>query len=316
MPKVISSKMRGMLRQATTFSALLAVAFCASADERTLQSRVNQKISAFSGTVTLYAKNLRTGSSFGVGGDEPVRTASTIKLAIMVECFAEAADGKLKLSEPIRLRASEKVSGSGILQELSDEIALPLRDVVDLMIVLSDNRATNLILDRIGGNPVNERMAALQMTQTRLMRKILGDGSKLKAEMSGVTEEGAKPENKKWGIGRSSPREMVSLLEKLYRGELVNKTASDEMIEILKRQRDRNGIGRDMKDVTIASKSGALEHLRSDVGIIYSKNGPVAMAITIDNIRDVNWTSDNPGLLLLSDLSGILVEELAGAHDC
>ena len=244
-------------------------------------------------------------------GEQPVRTASTIKLAIMAECFAEAAEGKLKLSEPVRLRASEKVSGSGILQELSDDISLPLRDVVDLMIVLSDNTGTNLILDRIGGNAVNERMAALGMTQTRVMRKILGDGSKLKTEVSGVTDEGAKPENKKWGIGRSSPREMVNLLEKLYRGELVSKTASEEMIEILKRQRDRNGIGRDMKDVTIASKSGALEHLRSDVGIIYSKNGPVAMAITIDNLRDVNWTSDNPALLLLSDVSEILVQELA-----
>jgi beta-lactamase class A len=299
-----------MLRRITTLFAVVALAVCASADQPSLESRIDQKISAFPGTVTLYAKNLRTGSTFGVAGEQPVRTASTIKLAIMVECFAEAAEGKLNLSEPIRLRAGEKVSGSGILQELSDDISLPLRDVVDLMIVLSDNTATNLILDRIGGNTVNQRMAALGMTQTRVMRKILGDGSKLKSEPSGVTEEGSKLENKKWGIGRSSPREMVSVLEKLYRGELVNKAASDEMIAILKRQRDRNGIGRDMKDVTIASKSGALEHLRSDVGIIYSKGGPVAMAITIDNIRDVNWTSDNPALLLLSQLSEILVDEL------
>jgi beta-lactamase class A len=304
-----------MLRQATTLFSLFALAVCGSADEPSLRSRVNGKISGFPGTVTLYAKNLRTGSSFGVAGELPVRTASTIKLAIMVECFAEAAGGKLKLSEPIRLRASEKVSGSGILQELSDDISLPLRDIVDLMIVLSDNTATNLILDRIGGNAVNERMATLGLTQTRVMRKILGDGSKLKSEVSGVTQDGLKPENKKWGIGRSSPREMVSLLERLYRGELAGKAASDEMLDILKRQRDRNGIGRDMKDITIASKSGALEHLRSDVGIIYSKNGPIAMAITIDNIRDVNWTSDNPALLLLSQLSEILVEELGSGPE-
>jgi beta-lactamase class A len=278
-----------------------------------VRARVNQKISGFPGTVTLYAKNLATGMSFSRAGEDPVRTASTIKLAIMAECFAEAAEGKLKLSEPITLRSSEKVSGSGILQELSDGISLPLRDVVDLMIVLSDNTATNLILERIGGNAVNQRMASLGLTQTRVMRKILGDGSKLKTEVTGVTDEGAKPENKKWGIGRSSPREMVALLEKMYRGELVNKAASQEMIDILKRQRDRTGIGRDMDGVTIASKSGALEHLRSDVGIIYSKNGPIAMAITVDNIRDVNWTSDNPALLLLSGLSEILVDEL-GTH--
>src|SRR3954451_3836379 len=306
--------MRGMLRHATILVSSLAFAFCVRADQPSIQARVKEKIAGFPGTVTLYARNLRSGSSFSIEGEQPVRTASTSKLAIMVECFAEAGEGKLNLSEPIKLRGSEKVSGSGILQEFSDNISLPLRDVIDLMIVLSDNTATNLILDRIGGNAVNERMAVLGFGETRVMRKILGDGSKLKSEVSGVTEEGGKPENKKWGIGRSSPREMVLLLEKLFRGELVNKAASEEMLEILKRQRDRNGIGRDMKDVTIASKSGALEHLRSDVGIIYSKNGPVAMAITIDNIRDVNWSSDNPGLLLLSDLSQVLVEELAGAQ--
>ena len=67
-----------------------------------------------------------------------------------------------------------------------------------------------------------------------------------------------------------------------------------------------------MKDVTIASKSGALEHLRSDVGIIYSKQGPIAMAITVENTRDVNWTSDNPALLLSANLSETLVEGLGG----
>jgi beta-lactamase class A len=299
-----------MLRHTITLFALLALPYCVRADEQSLQARVHEAISNFRGTVTLHAKNLRTGATFSLNGERPVRTASTIKLAIMAECFAEDAEGKLKLSEPITLRPSEKVSGSGILQELSDGISLPLRDVVDLMIVLSDNTATNLILERIGGNAVNQRMSSLGLTQTRVMRKILGDGSKLKSAVSGVTDEGAKPENKQWGIGRSSPREMVALLEKIYRGELVNKAASDEMLEILKRQRDRNGIGRDMKDVTIASKSGALEHLRSDVGIIYSKGGPVAMAITVDNIPDVNWTSDNPALLLLSRLSEVLVDGL------
>ena len=148
------------------------------------------------------------------------------------------------------------------------------------------------------------------MTQTRVMRKILGDRNQLKAAPSGVTAEGSKPENKHWGIGRSSPKEMVWLLEKLYRGELVSKSASGEMIEILKRQRDREGMGRDMKDVDIASKSGALDHLRSDIGIIYSKNGPIALAITIDDLPEVNWTADNPGLLLISRLSETLVSGL------
>jgi beta-lactamase class A len=278
-----------------------------------LDSAVKARIAGFPGTVTIAAKNLVTGAAYELGAEQPVRTASTIKLPIMIECFYEAAAGSLKWTEPIKLTADEKVSGTGILQDLSPGDELPVRDVVDLMIVLSDNTATNLILNRIGGNAVNARIAQLGLQQTRVMRKILGDGNKLKPYPSGITEEGAKPENKKWGLGRSSPREMLLLLEKLYRGELVDKQASDEMLAIMKRQRDHNCIGRDMKDIPIASKSGSLDHLRSDVGIVYSKKGPIAMAITAEDIPEVDYGPDNAGDLLISALSEILVNGLANS---
>ncbi len=280
-----------------------------------LEDSVKAKISGFKGKVTLFAKNLQTGKTYDLAGEQPVRTASTIKLAIMTECFAEAAEGKLDLKQPLKVTADEKVSGSGIVQDLSDGDELPIRDMIDLMIVLSDNTATNLILNRIGGNAVNARMAQLGLQQTRVMRKILGDRNDLKPFPTGITAEGAKPENKKWGIGRSSPSEMVFLLEKIYRGELVNKSASDEMLTILKRQRDHDGIGRDMKDLTIANKTGALDALRSDVGIIYSAHGPIAMAITVDNMPEIDWTPDNPGELLISQLSEILVDGLKSNVD-
>lgn len=288
---------------------LLALALFAQIDQR-----IQTKIQNFPGKVTLYAKNLETGRAVGILPEEPVRTASTIKLAIMVECFAEAAEGKLKWTEPLKITDDEKVSGTGVVQDLSNGDELPIRDLMDLMIVVSDNTATNLILNRIGGNAVNARMVRLGIPQTRVMRKILGDGTNLKPHPSGVTEEGAKPENKKWGIGRSSPRDMVTILEKLYRGELISKAASDDMLAVLKRQRDHLCIGRNMKGVSIASKSGALDHLRSDVGIVYSKGGPMAMAITVENIPEIDYGPDNPGDLLIASLSEILVQELASAH--
>jgi beta-lactamase class A len=295
-------------------TCLLALLLCCRArsaqETSVLDHQVKAKLQGFNGKVTLYAKNLQTGASYAIAPDDPVRTASTIKLAIMVECFFEAAEGKLAWTEPLKVTADEKVSGTGVVQDLSDGDELPVRDMVDLMIVLSDNTATNLILNRIGGNAVNARMAQLGLGQTRVMRKILGDGTNLKPHPSGITDEGAKPENKKWGIGRSSPREMVAILEKLYRGELVSKSASDEMLAVLKRQRDHDGIARDIKDVTIASKSGALDHLRSDVGIVYSKRGPIAMAITVEDIPDIDYTPDNPGDLLISSLSEILINGL------
>ena len=294
---------------------IVAVVCCAclfgqDTSSNKLDGEVQSKLAGFQGKVSLSAKNLETGVSYSLRGEQPVRTASTIKLAIMVECLAEAAAGKLNLSEPLKITADEKVSGSGISQDLSDGDQLPIRDMIDLMIVLSDNTATNLILNRIGGNAVNARMAQLGLEQTRVMRKILGDRNDLKPYPTGITDEGARPENKKWGIGRSSPNEMVTLLERIFRGELVSKSASQEMLAILKRQRDHDGLGRDIKDITIANKTGALDHLRSDVGIIYSPNGPIAMAITVDDMPEINWTPENPGELLISQLSEILVEGL------
>jgi beta-lactamase class A len=286
-----------------------------TATDHRIQAAVQAAIQGFPGSVSLYAKNLDTGVSYGLRADAPVPTASTIKLAIMVELFAEANEGKLDWNQKLVLTDQDKVSGSGILTEFSGGDSFPIRDLMHLMIVVSDNTATNLILDRIGGNAVNRRMAQLGLKQTAVMRKImqakLFPNPNASSKPEGVTDEGKKPGNDRWGTGRSCPRDMVLILEKLYRGELVSKAASDEMISVLKRQRDHDGVGRDMNNTVIASKAGALDHLRSDVAIVYSPHGPIAMAITVNNIPEVNYGVDNPGNLLISKLSEILVTELA-----
>jgi beta-lactamase class A len=273
----------------------------------TIDHRIQTAIQGFPGKVSLLAKNLDTGKSYELHADDPVPTASTIKLPIMVELFAEAEEGKLDWNQKLQLTDRDQVSGSGVLTEFSGGDLLPIRDLMHLMIVVSDNTATNLILDRIGGNAVNRRMAQLGLTQTAVMRKIMQMNPK------SFTEEGKKPGSDRWGTGRSCPRDMVVLLEKLYRGQLVSKAASEEMINVLKRQRDLQGVGRDMKDTVVASKSGALDHLRSEVAIVYSRYGPVAIAITVNDIPVVDYGVDNPGNLLISALSQILVQELAPA---
>ena len=289
---------------------LLTLAFMVSfapslmgAPANDLEQKIQAAIQGFPGSVSISAKNLDSGASYSLRGDEPVTTASTIKLPIMVELFAEAEKGNLDWNQKITLSEQDKVAGSGVLSEFSAGDALPIRDLMHLMIVVSDNTATNMILDRIGGDAVNTRMAQLGLKQTAVMHKIMG--------AKFPTEEGKKPGNEGWGIGRSSPQEMVTILEKLYRGELVSKAASEEMIAVLKRQRDHDGAGRDMNDTVVASKAGALDHLRSDVAIVYAKRGSVAMAITVKEIPVVDYGVDNPGNLLISRLSQILVAGLA-----
>ena len=268
-----------------------------------LDQKIQSTIKDFPGSVSLYAKNLDTGATYSLHGEQPVTTASTIKLTIMVELFAEAEKGTLDWNQKLTLTEKDKVAGSGVLSEFSAGDALPIRDLMHLMIVVSDNTATNLILDRIGGDAVNARMAQLGLKQTAVMRKIMAK--------SPSTQEGKKPGNEHWGIGRSSPEDMVTILEKLYRGELVSKAASAEMIDVLKRQRDHDGAGRDMNGAVIASKAGALDHLRSDVAILYTPHGAVAMAITVNDIPVVDYGADNPGNLLIARISEILVRSLA-----
>src|SRR4051794_13973114 len=197
-----------------------------------LQDALRARIGDFPGTVSLYAKNLDSGATVGILETAPVRTASTIKLPILLAVFDAVARGRAKWTEPLTVTAAEKVSGSGILaSEISDGVQLPLHDVVDLMIVLSDNTATNMVLERFTADAVNAYLDKLGIKTTRSMRKIRGDGNQLK-DASGYSAAGKLPENQKYGLGVSTPRDMVAILEKLERGEIVSPEASKEILAI------------------------------------------------------------------------------------
>jgi beta-lactamase class A len=290
--------------------SILSLIFAATAAAQPLADTLRARIGDFPGAVSLYARNLDTGASIGIRESEPVRTASTIKLPIMLAVFDAVARGQAKWTEPLTVTAAEKVSGTGILSsEISEGVKLPLSDVLHLMIVLSDNTATNMILERFGADAVNAYLDRIGIKTTRALRKILRSGSQPAA--SGWSAAGKLPENQKYGLGVSTPRDMVAILEKLERGEAVSQDASKEMITILKRCRDDAGIRRRMAGTPVANKTGSLDALRADVGIVYAKGGRIAMAITVDGMPKSDYTPDNPGCLLIADLAKILVEGLA-----
>lgn len=290
--------------------SLLCLPCLAQTPGSALRQALEKRIGDFPGAVSLYAKNLDSGASIGIREIEPVRTASTIKLPIMLSVFDAVARGQAKWDEPLTLSARVKVSGSGVLgTEFSDGVQLPVRDVMHLMIVLSDNTATNLILDRFTTDAVNAYLDKIGIHTTRSLRKILGDGA-----ASGLSAAGKLPENRKYGIGVSTPRDMVTILEKLERGELVSPEASREMLAVLKRCQDSTGMRRSLKGMTIANKTGALDALRSELGIAYSKGGRIALSITVDGIPQPDWTPDNPGSLMIADLAKILVDGLGTAN--
>jgi beta-lactamase class A len=171
--------------------------------------------------------------------------------------------------------------------------------------VVSDNTATNMVLDYLTTDAVNSRMNTLGFKDTRIMRRIGGGGE---------SKEGKEPDNKRFGLGATTPHEMVRILEKLDAGDIVSKTAAKEMIDLMKREQARYAIGRTIWDVPMASKYGALDSLRSCVAIVYSKRGRIAMAITVDDMPEVIWSVDNPGYLLMSRLSLILIDGLKSSQ--
>jgi beta-lactamase class A len=273
------------------------------------QDRVKELASHFDGKVSIFAKNLKTGATYDLGGGNRVNTASTIKLPILIGVFSAVEAGKVHWTDTSELTKENKVGGSGVLAEMTDGTKIPLRDLVRYMMLLSVNSGTNMVLDHVPGNEVNAVLEELGLKNTRSLRKILKGSAP-----EGVSDAGRDPANKGFGIGVATPREMVSLLEGLYKGEIVSREASAEILVIMKKQQWREGLARRF-DVDVADKPGALDHLRSDVGIVFAKAGPVAIAITCADMPKVDWSPDNAGLLFIADAAKILVEELTKQHN-
>ncbi|MDQ3798598.1 MAG: class A beta-lactamase-related serine hydrolase [Acidobacteriota bacterium] len=270
---------------------------------QTLDERINAAIRDFKGKVWIYAKNLDSGKTYSLRGDERVRTASTIKLPIMVETYFQVSEGKLGWTDEIVLTKEKKVGGSGVLGEFSDNTKIDLRTAVNLMIVVSDNTATNLVLEKVTADAVNARMEALGFTDTKSIRRVFGTEKDSRVATDPVI--------KTFGLGMSSPQNMVGILEMLEFGKIVSAEASKSMLDVLRRQQYKDGIGRNALDtVPVASKSGTLDRLRADVGIVYTRRGRIAMAITVDDMQVVHYATDNPGSLLIWQLSQILQEGL------
>ena len=290
---------------------LLAMIVPSQASADALADRIAALTKPFKGTIVLYAKNLKTGKDFALGADTRVRTASTIKLPILCTLESLVAQGKVRWDERIVLKPDDKVTGSGVLGSLADGTDLTVRNLAILMIIVSDNTATNLILDRITADAVNDYLDSIGIHQTRSNRKVRGDGSQLK-EPTGWSKAGLLEENKKYGLGVTTPREMVHLLEMLEQGRIVSPDVSRDILDIMKLQQERDGISRHTpEELVVATKHGSLDALRSDVGIVYDKNGPIAMAITVDDMPDTDYSPDNVGDVLISKLATILREGLA-----
>ena len=240
-------------------------------------------------------KNLKTGESYSLNDSEVMPTASLIKLPVMVETYWQAADGKTKLETTLKLKAEDKVPGSGILtQHFSDGATFPLRDALRLMIVYSDNTATNLVLDQIGIASTNVRMEKLGLKNTRINAKVF------KGSTTSIDPEASK----KFGLGSTTASEMVQILELIETGKVVSPESCQEMLKHLKACDDKNTIARFLPSgMVLAFKTGAVSDARTGAGIAYTKSGPVAFCILTAANEDKRWVRENAAEVLLANVA-------------
>jgi beta-lactamase class A len=263
--------------------------------ENSLEHRLGVLAKAHKGKVAIAVKHLGTGESYYLNADEPMPTASLIKLAVMVEVYQQVAEGKVRLDDRVTLHDADKVPGSGVLTEhFSDGATFSLRDAARLMIVFSDNTATNLVLDKIGIGSTARRMEAWGYPNTKIHAK----------SFRGSTTSVCPERTKRFGLGSTTAREMVELLEKLHAGKLVSPEACKEMLGHLKKCDDRDKFPRFLPPGTVvAHKTGSVNDARTDAGILYLKSGPVAVCVLSAENEDKTWRPDNAGNVLCAQVA-------------
>jgi beta-lactamase class A len=234
-----------------------------------LESTINDVDHTLDGVLGVAILDLGTGKKFLLHADEVFPQASSIKVAVLAELFRQAQAGKLKLTDLYTVQASDLVPDSDVMGGLTPGVTrITLRDLATLMVAVSDNSATNVLIDRVGMENVNALMDSLGLAHTRLRRKMMD----LKAASEGRENV-------------STPGEMMTLLEDLYRGKVLNKEMTDDFFKVLSTHKS-SFIPRDLPEgLKIANKPGELEGVRNDSGVVFVENRPYVICVMTTYLR-------------------------------
>ena len=280
-------------------------------DALPLQQTLEAIVAQHHGDVALFAENLSTGQTVGIRAEEPVQTASVIKLAILYEAMEQIRAEKVHLDDPVVLRKTDQVPRSGVLLFFDTPMTLTLKDVLSMMIVMSDNTATNLAIDHLVLASINATLKKLGLKNTYLYRKVFRP-----------VEGPAPADHQRFGLGKTTPREMANLMRRIAQCDpsepgTASKPGDRElcgiMLHMLRNQFYRGGIPRylgamysDMESA-IANKTGELDAVRNDVAAIDTKQGMLILSIFTYNNRDRTWSVDNEGEVTIAKLARAIV---------
>jgi beta-lactamase class A len=240
-----------------------------------------------------YAIHFRKRDEWAVLKDsEPFPTASTIKLAILCAAMERIDKGTLKYSETREYTEVDRRGGAGFIQNYKLGTKLEVKELLHLMITVSDNTATAMMIRWLGAMEINSWLERKGFTQTRLL-------SQLPAEQIELKKLGDR-----WGLGVTTPHEMVQLLELISDGKAASPWACDEMRRILTHQYFNDLVGKQCPPwISVASKSGAVNRSRSDVALIAAPSGEISLAVFTKENVDQSWTDSNEAEVAIQKIS-------------
>jgi beta-lactamase class A len=259
---------------------------------RTLDSLTHR----FHGVLGYAINNLDTGERFTMRGDETFPTASLIKVAVLVTLYDLAEKGMLSLDDQLTLLKIDQVPGSGVLQYMHPGMTLSVRDAAVLMSILSDNTATNLLLDKIVIRRVWQKMEALGLPHTKVHSKVFLRIASVAVDSSA-----------KYGLGVTTPNEMARLFDLMANGKAVNAKADSAMLDILANNQDMEQMQRTVSGLAVPHKTGATDSVRTECALFRLQSRVVACALTKQN-ADTRWVVDNEAQLAVGRIGEAILK--------
>ena len=235
-----------------------------------LESKIEEVDRNLDGVMGVAIEDLTTGDHYFLREDEVFAQASSIKIAVLANLYVQAQQGKLKLTDLYTVQSSDLVPDSDIMNGLTPGVTrITLRDLATMMVAVSDNAATNVLIDRVGMPNVNAMLDTLGLTHTRLRRKMMD----LEAAKQGRENI-------------STPREMMMLLDAIYHGKVLSKESTEDFFKVLSTNKD-SWIPRDLPaGLKIANKPGALEAVRNDSGVVFVEGRPYVICVMTAFLRN------------------------------
>ena len=270
------------------------------ADTAALRRKLDSIADAHHGTVGYTVIDLETGARINRRGDETFPTASLIKVAILVTVYDLVAKGQLSLDDPLTVLKIDQVPGSGVIQFLHNGTVLSVHDAAWLMSTISDNTATNLLLDRIIIRRVWAKMDSLGLEHTRVHSKSFLRNSSVAMDSS-----------VKYGLGVTTPNEMAHLFELMAQGKAVNPAADSAMLDILEHNTTDFMLQRYIEGARAAHKDGETDAVRTECTLWYLRNRVVACVMTKEN-KDQRWILDNEPQLTIANMGLAIVNAFGG----